>query len=282
MVLTGHREGRESGMTGLIRSMMLCMVLCFAASHVTPAAAQTDVQMRRLLDSVANPPIEPDKALHFCAEHIDMGAFPEDSVPVFRFRFRNDSESPLVIANVSVSCGCLHAQYDHAPVAAHAEGEIAVSYNPNGHVGPMSYNVFVYTDRSANHPAARLTVKGEVIGTKRHRGYPTAIGALRVKRRKMDFGRLDRNAVATERIACINDSPDTLVVTASRRLPGWASFRTEPQAIAPQGEADLAVTVDCRKIPQDMHGKITCPIYLEGVEAALPERRIDIELEIED
>lgn len=260
--------------------MSLCAALCLCTGHILPVQAQNDEQMRRLLDSVANPPLTPDKALRFDSERLDLGTFPEDNIPGIRFGFRNTGQSPLVITRVAVSCGCLRAEYDHAPTAPGAAGEIAVAYNPNGHVGAMSHSIFVYTDRSGIHPAVRLEVTGEVLGTIRHRGYPTAAGPLRLKRRSADFGRLGRNAVATERIACINDGKDTLTITAYRRLPRWAALRTEPQSIAPGAEADIAVTVDCSKIPADSTGVIEWPIYLEGVEAAVSERRIDMRLEI--
>lgn len=53
----------------------------------------------------------------------------------YSFLFRNTGKSPLVIADISTSCGCTVPHYDHIPIPAGGQGHIQVVFNTAGKAG---------------------------------------------------------------------------------------------------------------------------------------------------
>ncbi|MDO4229773.1 MAG: DUF1573 domain-containing protein [Capnocytophaga sp.] len=97
----------------------------------------------------------------FKAEEIDYGKVKVGSDGVRVFEFTNTGKAPLVITNVSSSCGCTVPTWTKEPVAAGAKGKIEVKYDTN-RVGPISKTVTV-TSNAKQNPVKGLRIKGEVV-----------------------------------------------------------------------------------------------------------------------
>ena len=78
------------------------------------------------------------------------------------------------------------------------------------------------------------------------------------------------------RIACANSGDKPLRLSASM-LPAYASFRTEPEVIAPGTEADIVVTIDMAKLPK--RGDLRFPMLIEGIKGRPSERMIYVKIE---
>lgn len=113
----------------------LCItLLAFLAVH--DCWAQNLAAIDRLIDSVANPPLDRNEALRFEREEIDGIRLSETDAPVrCEFRFRNEGTKPLVITHVATSCGCTVADFDRSPVLPGRQGTVAVIYKPAGQSG---------------------------------------------------------------------------------------------------------------------------------------------------
>ena len=61
-------------------------------------------------------------------------------------------------------------------------------------------------------------------------------------------------------------------------LPSYASFRTEPETIAPGTEADLVITIDVAKLPKQK-GDLQFPLLIEGIGTRPSERTIQVIIE---
>lgn len=97
----------------------------------------------------------------FKAEEIDYGKVKAGSDGVRVFEFTNTGKAPLVITNVSSSCGCTVPSWTKEPVAPGAKGKIEVKYDTN-RVGPISKTVTV-TSNAKQNPVKGLRIKGEVV-----------------------------------------------------------------------------------------------------------------------
>lgn len=259
----------------------LCItLLAFLAVH--DCGAQNLAAIDRLIDSVANPPLDRNEALRFEREEIDSIRLSETDAPVrCEFRFRNEGTKPLVITHVATSCGCTVADFDRSPVLPGRQGTVAVIYKPAGQSGKFLRNVFVYTNASSVHPSTRLRLSGEVTAQSRFRGYPAIMGQLRSKRSKVLFGTISRDETRTERIECVNAGEKPLRLQAmAEMLPEWIAFRTEPEIIAPGATADLAVTVHGNLIPADRSGSIEEKVLIEGLDCPPSKRMLEVRLEI--
>lgn len=98
--------------------------------------------------------------IEFKSETIDYGEIKKGSVGVRVFEFTNTGNVPLVIANVTSSCGCTIPKKPEEPIQPGETGEIQVKYNTKL-VGPIRKTVTVYSN--AEEATKSLKIKGRVI-----------------------------------------------------------------------------------------------------------------------
>ncbi|GHA49214.1 hypothetical protein GCM10007103_32630 [Salinimicrobium marinum] len=98
--------------------------------------------------------------MEFKSEVIDYGEIARGSDGVRTFEFTNTGNTPLVITNVSSSCGCTVPKKPEEPVQPGETGEIQVKYDTK-RVGPIRKTITVYSN--AEEPAKSLKIKGKVL-----------------------------------------------------------------------------------------------------------------------
>ncbi len=98
--------------------------------------------------------------IEFKSETIDYGEIKKGSDGVRVFEFTNTGNVPLVIANVTSSCGCTIPKKPEDPIQPGETGEIQVKYNTKL-VGPIRKTVTVYSN--AYESPKSLKIKGRVI-----------------------------------------------------------------------------------------------------------------------
>jgi hypothetical protein len=98
--------------------------------------------------------------IEFKSETIDYGEIKKGSDGVRVFEFTNTGNAPLVIANVTSSCGCTIPKKPEDPIQPGETGEIEVKYDTK-RVGPIRKTVTVYSN--ADEPTKALKIKGRVI-----------------------------------------------------------------------------------------------------------------------
>lgn len=98
--------------------------------------------------------------IEFKSEVIDYGEIPKGSDGVRVFEFTNTGTVPLVITDVTSSCGCTIPEKPSGPIAPGESGEIKVKYDTS-RVGPIRKTVTVYSN--ADVPAKSIKIKGKVL-----------------------------------------------------------------------------------------------------------------------
>lgn len=98
--------------------------------------------------------------IEFKSETIDYGEIEKGSDGVRVFEFTNTGNAPLVIANVTSSCGCTIPKKPEDPIQPGETGEIEVKYDTK-RVGPIRKTVTVYSN--AEEATKSLKIKGRVI-----------------------------------------------------------------------------------------------------------------------
>ncbi|MCQ2253733.1 MAG: DUF1573 domain-containing protein [Bacteroidales bacterium] len=78
----------------------------------------------------------------------------------YEFEFVNTGKNPLIISNVSTSCGCTTPDYSREPVPSKGRGKIHVKYDSN-RIGSFSKSITVYSN-AENSPVV-LSIKGTVV-----------------------------------------------------------------------------------------------------------------------
>lgn len=99
--------------------------------------------------------------IEFKEDTIDYGEIAQGSDGVRVFEFTNTGDAPLVISNVSSSCGCTVPKWTSDPVQPGQKGSIKVKYDTK-RVGPIRKTVTVSSN--AETPTIALKIKGKVLG----------------------------------------------------------------------------------------------------------------------
>lgn len=101
--------------------------------------------------------------IEFKTDTIDYGTIEKGSNGVRVFEFTNTGDAPLIISNVSSTCGCTVPSWTKEPVMPKAMGKIEVKYDTN-RVSPIRKTITVTSN--AETPTVALKIKGEVVDAK--------------------------------------------------------------------------------------------------------------------
>jgi hypothetical protein len=98
--------------------------------------------------------------IEFKSEVIDYGEIQKGSDGIRVFEFTNTGNAPLIITDVTSSCGCTIPEKPEGPIAPGESGEIKVKYDTE-RVGPIRKTITVYSN--ADVPAKSIKIKGKVL-----------------------------------------------------------------------------------------------------------------------
>ncbi|TAH08745.1 MAG: DUF1573 domain-containing protein [Runella slithyformis] len=93
-------------------------------------------------------------------KNVDFGALVEGDTVQRNFKFSNAGEFPLIINNVSTSCGCTVPQWPRDPIAPGESASIVVKFNSRGKVGSQAKAVSIYAN--TDPAVTEITFRAEV------------------------------------------------------------------------------------------------------------------------
>lgn len=256
---------------------MLLIALC---THAQVMVQDMRGLTREQIDSIVHPTVNPKgKEFLLCEQDsYELGTLSEDDAPVKRtFGLLNVSDKPIRIHRVRTTCGCTSATFDSTSIAPGRTTKIVLTYNPKNRPGTIDVDAFVYLVDGGNQPIARLSLYGEVIDNDEWSHLPYSMGPLRTKRKEVTFNELPAKGKPSMRILCANSGSKALRLSASM-LPHYATFRTNPEVIEPNTEADILITIDTSKLPKQ-EGTVRFPLLIEGIRCRPSERTINVIIE---
>ncbi len=92
----------------------------------------------------------------------DFGKVKDGEIVEKSFAFKNTGESPLVIGNISASCGCTTPEWPKEPIAPGVESNILVRFNSSGKPGPQNKTITITANTEPS--VIELHIKGIVEG----------------------------------------------------------------------------------------------------------------------
>lgn len=96
----------------------------------------------------------------FEQDEYDFGTIKEGDVVEHTFNFKNDGTEPVILAQVSATCGCTTPDYTKDPILPGKEGQVKVSFNSAGHPGIQQK--FVTITSNAENSVLTVQLKGTV------------------------------------------------------------------------------------------------------------------------
>jgi hypothetical protein len=106
-----------------------------------------------------NAQINDSSGIVFNTKIYQFGTLKEGSDAEYVFSFVNKNETPVVITEVKVFCGCIVPDWTKEPVKPNHSGTIKVKFYAKT-IGTFSKTIYVFTNR--NGKSVGLTVKGSV------------------------------------------------------------------------------------------------------------------------
>lgn len=122
-------------------------LLALSLAFVTTTYAQKDVK-------TAEEPVS------WSAKSHDFGTIKMGPPAEVTFKFKNNSNAPLVITDAHPSCGCTTPTWTKTPVMPGESGEVKASYGTEGRAGYFSKSVKVTFD---NGITTDLVISGTVV-----------------------------------------------------------------------------------------------------------------------
>jgi len=98
--------------------------------------------------------------LKFKEETHKFGKVPQGTPVTHEFVFTNTGTDPIVISNVTVSCGCTTPVWSKTPVAPGKTGSVKATFNAAA-AGPFNKPVTVFTNTEGG--SITLYLNGEVV-----------------------------------------------------------------------------------------------------------------------
>jgi len=134
-------------MKKVLLTLGVSMLMAFAVS------AQ-DVTTPQPADNPNAPVITFEKTTH------DYGTVTKGGDGVCEFKFKNTGIEPLILNNVTSSCGCTVPEWPREPILKGKSASIRVKYDTN-RVGPINKTVTVMSNAKVN--SIRLQIIGTVV-----------------------------------------------------------------------------------------------------------------------
>lgn len=98
-------------------------------------------------------------AIKFETTTHSFGTVIEGQIATYDFKFTNTGTDPLVLSNVTASCGCTTPKWPREAIAPGQSGVITAEYNSNGRPGTFNKNIFV----KGNGGDVTLSISGNVV-----------------------------------------------------------------------------------------------------------------------
>ncbi len=170
----------------------------------------------------------------------------EDGVANHRFEFTNTGSEPLIIHNVSASCGCTAPSWTREPVMPGSKGYVGAAYDPRGR--PGKFDKFVTVVSNASNSTVNLRITGNVIAKPLtiEDEYRFAMGSLRLKTNHVSFGTVNKGNQLTKMEEIINNS-DKAIDIEIRNIPSHLQVKLSHSRLDAGQKGNIEVLYDGSK-----------------------------------
>jgi len=185
--------------------------------------------------------------LKFSDTQHDFGVFKEEAGrQTYDFVISNTGNQPLVIQNVTASCGCTTPEWTRQPIPPGGKGKVTAIYDPANRPGAFNKTLTVYSNTK---PAATtLTIKGEVTPREKtvEELFTFPVGNIRFESNYLAFTNIKKTEVKNKDMQVINTSP-TAVKVEFDGIPSHLKLKAEPETLRPGQKGRIIGTFDATK-----------------------------------
>ncbi len=186
--------------------------------------------------------------LVFSEEVFDFGTIKEEQGPVtHEFTFTNKGLDSMRIVSVRASCGCTTPAWTKEAVAPGGVGIIQAQYNPRNRPGVFNKSLTITTSNSDT--PLKLYIKGKVVPMAQtvEDELPTELGALRLKYRSLNFGKvMTTDKPEVRKFDVYNASGKDITFSEKVLSPAHIRVSFDPPTLSPRSRGNLVITYDAK------------------------------------
>ncbi|PRD57265.1 DUF1573 domain-containing protein [Sphingobacterium gobiense] len=142
-------------MMNIINSFFICAALTTMVSCGNSANKDAETVDTTVNESAKGGKVEFDESV------FDFGEVKEGEIVEKIYTYTNTGTAPVILSQVSASCGCTTPSYTQTPVLPGKSGEVKVSFDSNGQVGKQQKIVTIVSN--ADNRVTTIQLKGEVL-----------------------------------------------------------------------------------------------------------------------
>ena len=194
------------------------------------------------LSVFAQPKASFDKTMH------EFGTILWKNPVTATFKITNKGDKPLVISNVTTSCGCTVTDWTKSPILPGKTGEVSSTFDAKA-LGRFRKSIGVYCN--ASDKPVYLSFRGEVTADPKNYTFthPYQIGAIRLNKEEIEFDDANRGDKPTIELLIANTS-DRVYTPVLMHLPPYLSAKAVPEVLGRGKNGKIIVTLDTEKLPK--------------------------------
>ena len=213
----------------------------------------------------------------FGTQDHEMGRLTESEPGTHVFRFVNDGDRPLTLAEVESNCGCTIPAYTSDAVAPGGSGEVTVRYETAGRPGPFESAVRVTSDAGQ---AVTLRISGVVEPALATTG--VRIGNLAFDKTLADLGTIPTQDGFQLAFQFANVGPRPVRIDSVAAPPGVEVVHPQ-RATFPDGLGGLFVTAAQSRVGRltTGHGiEVDLVLYTDDAEEPVKTLQVTAQIEV--
>ncbi len=162
------------------------------------------------------------------------------------FVFRNTGKAPLIIQDVSASCGCTTPEYTTDSIMPAQIGFIKVAYDPYNRPGPFNKSLTITTN--ADPSIMVLFIEGNVVphSQNRKKEFPVAIGNLSFKSKNIYMGNISTKEMVIKNVEVFNNGSNPIKFLNNFDAPPYIKFNFNPLVVPPGEVGEVRIYYDVK------------------------------------
>lgn len=178
----------------------------------------------------------------------DLGYILWRTPTTITYNFTNTGDKPLVISNVTTSCGCTEATWTETPIPAGGKGQVTAVFDAEA-IGRFYKEVGVYCNASSL--PLYLGFNGEVTADPKNFTFthPYGFGAIRLNQEELNFDAVNKGDKPTVELLVANTS-NKGYSPVLMHLPPYLSAEAVPERLGRGKAGKIVVTLDTDKLPK--------------------------------
>ncbi|MDJ1467845.1 DUF1573 domain-containing protein [Xanthocytophaga flava] len=187
--------------------------------------------------------------IKFAKDVHDFSTVTEGKVATHDFEFTNDGNAPIIISNVTASCGCTTPFWTHEPVLPGKKGKISASYNSNGRPGAFTKTITVTSN--ASNASLVLTIKGTVVP--KPKASPEELAnspSMKLETEGHNFGKIEKAQTVVKSFTFTNTGKTDLYIKNVASTCGCVTFKGPASGVKSGEKGTLELRYSPRTLNQ--------------------------------